>query len=124
MDLLMNQHCLAERHHQRKKKTSPTKKTSPRAKRLDSLLENFTAMFGVISYIILGKTEDSGSFTTNHSVESSLFHKKELSITSRANKTLRYFGLRPSALAIKTETTQMEKRKLYITLEVLNEAST
>ena len=72
----------------------------------ERFLENFTDIFGVISYIILGKTEDYGNFTTNHCVESSLCHKKELSRPSRANKTLGYFGLRPSALASKTETTK------------------
>ena len=84
--------------------------------KLKSLLENLTAILPVINYIILGKT-------TYYSVESSLYHKKELSRTSKANKTLEYFWLRPSALASKTETTQMEKCKLCITLELLNEVS-
>lgn len=81
------------------------------------------AIFGVISYIILGKTEDSGKFTTNHSVERSLRHEKELSRTSKVHKTLGYFEMRPSTLAGKTETTRIEKCKLFITLEVLNEVS-
>ena len=90
-------------------KTSPKKKTSPKAKRLESILENFIAIFDLVSYIIFEKTDDSRYFITNHSVESSLRHEKELSITSRASKTLGYFELRPSALASKTETIQMEK---------------
>ena len=69
--------------------------------KLDSALENFAAMFGVISYIILGKTEDSENFITNHSVKRSLHHKKELSRTSRVNKMLEYFWLSPRALASK-----------------------
>ena len=43
---------------------------------LESLLENFMDTFCVIRYIILEKTEDSENFTTNHSLESSLCHKK------------------------------------------------
>lgn len=42
---------------------------------LESLLENFKDIFGVISYIILGKTKDSGNFTPNNSIESSLSRK-------------------------------------------------
>ena len=80
-------------------------------------------MSGVTSYNILQKTEDYQSFTTN-SVESSLRHEKELSRAFRKNKPLECFGLRPSPLASKTKTTQMEKRKLCITLELLNELST
>ena len=34
-----------------------------------------------------------------------------------------YFGLRPSALAIKIETTKMEKRKLDIVMQTPNEVS-
>ena len=34
---------------------------------------------------------------------------------------LEYFGLKPSALVSETETTKLEKRKLSITLEALNE---
>ena len=41
--------------------------------KMESLLDNFTAIFCVISYITLGKTEYSGS-----NVKSSLHHKKEL----------------------------------------------
>ena len=74
--------------------------------KLESLLETFTAIFSVISYIILQKTRDSMNFTTNHSVESSLRHKKKLSKTFTANKTLGCFGLRPSTLAGKAETTK------------------
>ena len=39
----------------------------------------------------------------------------------KANKTLGYFWLRPSALVSKTEKTQMEKYKLNTILEALNE---
>ena len=39
------------------------------------------------------------------------------------NKRLGYFELIPSALASKTETTKIEKRKLNIALEVLNKMS-
>ena len=47
--------------------------------------------------------------------------KKRFSRSSSANKILGYFGLRPSALASKIETTKMEKRKLNIAMETLNE---
>ena len=111
----MNQYCLAERHHQRKKHHQRLNNSTKG--KLKNFLENLMAIFGVTSYIILGKT-------TNHSDESSVRHKEELSRTSRANKTLKYFWLKPSVLASKTETTQTEKRKLSVTLELLNEVST
>ena len=75
--------------------------TPPIGKRLENLLENFTAKFGVISYVILGKTEDSRNFTTNYKVENSFHHKTELPRNSRTKKTLGCFGLRPSALTSK-----------------------
>ena len=44
--------------------------------KLETLLENFMIIFGVISYFILGKTEDSGNFTISHSIENSLRQKR------------------------------------------------
>ena len=49
--------------------------------------------------------------------------KNSLSKSSRANSILGYCGLRPSAIASKTETTKIEKRKLNIAMETLNKVS-
>ena len=62
----MNEHCLAERHHQRKKHHQRLNNSTKG--KLKSFLENLMAIFGVTSYSILGKT-------TNHSDESSVRHK-------------------------------------------------
>ena len=45
--------------------------------KLDRLLENFSAIFGFLSFIILEKQGDSGNFTGNYNydVESSLHQK-------------------------------------------------
>ena len=52
-----------------------------------------------------------------------VYIKNGFSRSSRTNKTLRYFVLRPSAPASKMETTKMEKRKLDITIKTLNKVS-
>ena len=106
----------SKRHHQRLKSITKGK--------LERLLENFIAIFAVLSYIILGKTEDSGNFRNSHSIKSSLRpKKKKVPRTSRVNKRLGYFELISSARASKTETTKIEKRKLNIALEFLNTMS-
>lgn len=46
--------------------------------KLERLLENFMAIFVFLSYIILGKTEDFGNFTTSHRTEGSLLQKKDV----------------------------------------------
>ena len=91
--------------------------------KLESLLENFTAIFSVISNIIIRKRENSGNFTNSHSAQSSL-RQKGFCRSFRANKMRGYFELRPtSALASKIETTKMEKRNFNIALKVLKEVS-
>ena len=64
------------------------------------LQEIFIAIFGILSYIrkTFRKTEDYGYLKTNHSVRSSLHQEKQLSRSSRMNKTLGYFGLMLSAV--------------------------
>ena len=52
-----------------------------------------------------------------------VYIKNGFSRSSRTNKTLRYFVLRPSAPASKMETTKMEKRKLDIAIKTLNKVS-
>lgn len=44
--------------------------------KLESRPEHYMAIIGVISFIILGKTQDSENFRTNHSIEGSLCHRK------------------------------------------------
>ena len=51
----------SKKHHQRK---------------IGGLSREFTAIFGVISYIIIGKTEGSENVKASQSVESSLCYKK------------------------------------------------
>ena len=76
--LIPNSWNMATRYHQR---TSPKDAMFGVLKeitkgKLESLLEHFMATFGVISFIILGKTEDSRNFTTSYSLKSSLRHRK------------------------------------------------
>ena len=47
------------------------KETSHQGK-LENLLENFTAIFGVMNYIFIKKTKDFENFATNHSIENIL----------------------------------------------------
>ena len=49
--------------------------------------------------------------------------KKGFPRSFRVNKTLGYFGLRPSALASQSEATKMEKCDFNIAMETLNEVS-
>ena len=52
-----------------------------------------------------------------------MHQKKKLFRSSRINKTLRCFGLIPSALFIKTTILKMDKRKLNIAMAFLQEVS-
>ena len=74
-------------------------------------LEISAAIFGILSYIILEKAEDYESFRINHSVSSSLRQKKSLSRGFRTNKTLRYFGLKPSALDRRNRNKKNEQKE-------------
>ena len=90
--------------------------------RLETLLEKFTAVFGIIRHIFLGKAEDLGILQPIIALKAVCI-KKKFSISLRAHETLGYFGLRPSALASKKEKKEKKLRnenKCLLSFQNLN----
>ena len=90
-----------------------------RAKRKsERILEIFNTFFCYLM-VYQKALEPIINFRTNHSVRSSLHWKQNIQLNrnTRANKTVGYFGMIPSALDSKTQKTKMDKGKFNIAME-------